>query len=958
MFSRYITKYQRHIKNTGDIKSAVIGCLTELHKERSQWSAGFSLGKWGLRGNIEGLRLFYNKETTNDNLTVLNTIIEGIEQSVDLDEVIQIISNQRNQLSDGVTSELLDYIFKDLKQQKSLFTFSLIGSGLPDTEEYHQQREQFIKKKNLNPASFQQCDIQIDDDINTLTNWIFAHIYSKSYDTKKGNVDKIGRFHHGIQHVSRAAIYVPCLVNFYIRHGYREAFALTACDIRLMQLAILFHDAARESDGEDLWDDESGLLLYYFLVDVLNISHVKAIQLAEAVANKDADVNIGKYKKLTVNDNGKIEWLQIERYYKNIYQQIIQSADCLEILRVKNRFNANFLDLYRYVIKSPDRNPKAFDEMALLICEIRRLHQLQGDNVLQRNVRVKKEFETEDCYVKTLTMIRKQGSSILCKLYNENRPFTHEEAKNIQLKEEPKISSEMELSEKNLLDLIKHGKVFARAVKEPSFYVMNKKNKYHETNAELELYKASRKKGKQTRTKNKIKMDTEGNRNRSVSRIGFGTGLFSPVGFLIIGYDISRISDVSMYDWNSGEGKKNSIVSNRPTPAEIQNHLSEQHIKMKMGGGDIKKELEDWQNHHNHTELLYDLVASDFNAIFFSEDITLTSKLNSHKNAMLLEAIYLQQLYQSHFNKLLPIFKYSAVKSEVKLMPLFNDNDIYQLWMEMCGEYLNKKAKKGKYLQLGQMSIEAIKIFSMYGETNINKVKSIDSDYSEVLRKDINSGIENLHNALIVNFDQELKAAITNGKHLSLEELNYVCKKNLLSDELHESQKKLILQTLDDLTSLDFSRMVVAACAVAACLDESQLNFLLDRFFIKNPSIDDVGSFLFQINKTIKTWPHSSLLLIGTWLDNYIANLSVVKSDKFIQSHAFEHIILECLHRDYFPLSLTSLRQLVEWKNKAIRHECPSISLLGHKDKIQLLDEIYSAKLANESAQKGLKLRR
>ena len=66
-----------------------------------------------------------------------------------------------------------------------------------------------------------------------------------------------------------------------------QDLALTEEDIFLLQLALLFHDSERQNDGEDMWDQDSALTLYRYLIDA-GAPPEKAKLIAEAMANKDA----------------------------------------------------------------------------------------------------------------------------------------------------------------------------------------------------------------------------------------------------------------------------------------------------------------------------------------------------------------------------------------------------------------------------------------------------------------------------------------------------------------------------------------------------------------------------------------------------------------------------------------------------------------------------------------------
>ncbi|NNM58729.1 MAG: hypothetical protein HKM04_02835, partial [Legionellales bacterium] len=149
--------------------------------------------------------------------------------------------------------------------------------------------ESLIKRKRLNIASFMKnrdVSLRLESEIGQHAAWAFSHIYQYDYPNRKGQpASEIARIAHGIQHTSRVALYVPVFVELYRRHGDEEAKKLTAEDIKLLQIAALFHDSARENDGEDLWDGESGVLLYFYLTRVLGVNKDKAKLIAEATAN-------------------------------------------------------------------------------------------------------------------------------------------------------------------------------------------------------------------------------------------------------------------------------------------------------------------------------------------------------------------------------------------------------------------------------------------------------------------------------------------------------------------------------------------------------------------------------------------------------------------------------------------------------------------------------------------------
>lgn len=147
---------------------------------------------------------------------------------------------------------------------------------------------QLLEQKCLIPNIFEKQGSQkIPASLLEHNQWLFNNIYSKPYPNTI--LTDIARPIHGIQHVSRVALYTNVFANLYLKHGNIEAVSLTEENLLILQLGALFHDAAREDEGIDRWDDESAIFFYLYLTQVLDITHEKAKIFAEAVGNKDVD---------------------------------------------------------------------------------------------------------------------------------------------------------------------------------------------------------------------------------------------------------------------------------------------------------------------------------------------------------------------------------------------------------------------------------------------------------------------------------------------------------------------------------------------------------------------------------------------------------------------------------------------------------------------------------------------
>src|SRR3990167_2760360 len=85
--------------------------------------------------------------------------------------------------------------------------------------------------------------------------WIYENIYSQRLTTTAAaaleKYSDISRLVHGIQHVTRAASYLPMLVH--MRRGLSQEDATHSIDertLKLLQIAILLHDSGRDHEEE------------------------------------------------------------------------------------------------------------------------------------------------------------------------------------------------------------------------------------------------------------------------------------------------------------------------------------------------------------------------------------------------------------------------------------------------------------------------------------------------------------------------------------------------------------------------------------------------------------------------------------------------------------------------------------------------------------------------------------
>jgi len=666
--------------------------------------------------------------------------------------------------SNGKDALLKKAILPRPAKQEVLVTSSEVAAF---TEE---SLNQILAKKKLNPLIFENnVGLILDAPIDCHIAWAYNNIYSITYP-KAGKHDGIARQIHGIQHVTRAAINIPIFANLYRRFGNAEALALNNEDIKLLQIAALFHDSAREGEGVDLWDQDSGLFFYEYVTKTLGFSPLKAKLFAEAIANKDADE--ANYYELI-----DMAWVKREaKSPKNIYQKLIHDADCLEIIRARDHFDANYLDFYKDIAKS---NDEAFTIMAKIITEARSLIASQGDSRLRLDFKIKAQYENRDVYRKIMDFIteNKELYPLIITLSNTNCLIEEKlhEPLAISLSKEASTS----ISEESLTKAMYAGKLFARAVGSPAAYYKARK-KEDEYTARLEIRKMTRVKGIPTRTSKPNRLEKDGNPNRSVTMLSHGVGIYASQGFLILNPNIDQISTASPIDFDTGRGKKSTIEIPEVSPAEKEEQLKAIHRKQKMGGTSRLF----WHRYPTtHNEIIYRITEAD--AIYFTQDSTPHNEimygndLPCNRHTHYLQALFLQIEYEKATGKKLPIFEYSGVHNFIKAAPIYTEDDIVAMWVEIVFKFIKKNIDYEGYCS---DSLEALKIKAIDGYTGgnnlIKKQTALDLNYSPELQTKINVALEEASTKLLLDYEQKIIEGIKDGAQLSclfdrpLEKLN------------------------------------------------------------------------------------------------------------------------------------------------------------------------------------------
>jgi hypothetical protein len=570
-----------------------------------------------------------------------------------------------------------------------------------------------LQPRNIEAKAFSRGELKLMSPLSEHTDWAYKNIYNIPYPKGKK------RTSHGIQHVARAALYVPALVNLYRHYGDAEAKTLTAADLQLIQIAVLFHDSARMADGVDKWDAESGQLFYHYLTQVLQVDEDTALKLSDAVANKD------------------------RKPPRNIFQKIIHDADCLDVLRARPHFDGTYLFFYQDIAK---KNSEAFDDMAQLLREVRSLIEVQGDSYDRHNENIKKSYNCIGAYQKIKMDIvkpedRKSDVNKLdprdyytilpASLTLTSDDFSKKLKQEKMVRREEKSESDA-LDEKSLKVRLDSGRILIRSIVNGSGFSV--KNGEVETNAHKDLRKISRLPEIPTRSKKKNKHGIPLNRKygspfRSVSLGGIPYGC---CGFFIE-LEEDKVHDANHTNIGSGRGKKNHLQDIKLTLDEKKKKLNDVLYTQKLGGSSRA-----YSDHiFNHNEIIYHV--HKYSAIYFSQEATRGNDLDCdqyfplHPHSAPLQAIYLNNEHEKFYKKKLPVFEYSGIHHAL-VKRGYSEEDIIRMWVEMCKDYIESVGYPAFKLTLNEL-----KILCMFSSVENNK--SADDNYEEKLRAGVNEAI-------------------------------------------------------------------------------------------------------------------------------------------------------------------------------------------------------------------------
>ena len=210
------------------------------------------------------------------------------------------------------------------------------------------------------------------------------------------------------------------------------------------------------------------------------------------------------------------------------------------------------------------------------------------------------------------------------------------------MKASRQINNQSFLSQNQMKWAIDNEYVFVRGICDAYEYVPS--SLHNETHIDIELRKGLRIKGQPTLTKKQS--DKNGNINRSVTMINFGSRVFGRAGLGFIKKDSDNISLVASRNIGTGKGKKREItrVIKQDTVIDSTKSIKEQLCELseylKRGGGKA-----------GHNEVIADVkYPEDVSFIYYSSD-------GNSQALDFLNAIYIQRKFFASTGERLPIFK-------------------------------------------------------------------------------------------------------------------------------------------------------------------------------------------------------------------------------------------------------------------------------------------------------------
>ncbi len=575
------------------------------------------------------------------------------------------------------------------------------------------------------------------------SDFITKNFYKIPYPPKFEGGQSEERLYHGPLHSSRACILVSIFANLFRKYQDSQSLSLSSDDLKFVEIAALFHDAGRKDDGLDMWDEDSGLMCYNYLISTFNDSNISGDQLielkskakraAEAITNKDWSSQTDIYHELDINTQ-PLHWEPVSKQNKDLWATLVHEADCLDILRIPMNFEWSKLDFYRRNIGtlrnlSDFLNSPAACDLSYLIVAQRRLIHLSGeglDNSL--DLSLKESFKNEaSCHNKFLSLIynlEDETFHILRLLHNNGNLIAPENLVNLDITSISNSHNNSYLN--NLMWQIDNGRMLLRGCPFPYAQNVQEENYSNLSLFEQELSICLREPGTPTESftdvarfeellrnchgKNAIEKALVevypdlGNFSRSTSLLFRGLKPLYSCGYLLR-TDPRCILEVDFKDAISGFGQKISQKSidrntNLATSVTLQEKFKDVFLKLRSNGANLLSFKNKYdENKYDENEFMTDIYLGqnleNFLGIYISDESIFESSLfnevgNKYYPQKLhseLMAIFMHQTVKKLYSKDVPIYEFSCFSNFPREFR-YNDQKIIDLWTSMYKSYL------------------------------------------------------------------------------------------------------------------------------------------------------------------------------------------------------------------------------------------------------------------------------
>ncbi len=270
----------------------------------------------------------------------------------------------------SILQKILDRYFSDAVVQYS-FTHhshhSERNSNCLTLEKFIFNCREKTKNKIIESTKEKIIADYLSEHFNELVQTIMEAGYLKTYESEFSYDPVIQNYRefeitrkiHGAQHATRVLLEVLMAFGFAKQMNLAAAKTFSKTDLLFTCIAALFHDIARHADGKDEWEAQSRDACFKFLSS-LGLSKKRARFFADSITHDDSNVSSQSFVSI-----------------------LLQSADCLDVMRVRECFYLENVSLFQSLIEQERNNADNYNEfkskMRKFAGEVRQLIAEQGD---------------------------------------------------------------------------------------------------------------------------------------------------------------------------------------------------------------------------------------------------------------------------------------------------------------------------------------------------------------------------------------------------------------------------------------------------------------------------------------------------------------------------------------------------------------------------------------------------